>query len=623
TFFVRAVDDGDLRSEATYRSFTAFTLAPSIAITEPAPKPANDTQFLPPIITFKWAGKDPIDAPWNYQEIDSARYMYTSYYSRVLEDLNSRPELFEDKWSRWVAHTAPADSGNYTVLGDDEILEFNRIYVFAVQAMDEAGAVSSIFDERTNVRRFMVREPTGPVLTVREQYLGNYLFVGTETNPAALCVPSGFPLNFRWTADASEYGATVSTYRYGWDIQDLADPEQWDVKANQYCSLAPKRLFVSGVHTLFVEAVDNIGVATIAQIDITVVPTRMDRDLLWVDDFLSNDFIQSSYATPTETQHDKFWIDICSRARLFDPDIDIYDTADHGYLTPDITRLWRYKNIIWTYGNARWDFNAWSQTVSFTSEKALGPNRRKYTYNVLSFYMRLGGHMWSCGRSDKQGGLAACNPGRIMGWLQDIGTSNLEFPLYLKCETFAGPSGDCPDTLGVYGMAYKDFCVSVLDKVYGVFRQDGTVPFRRADYDAMTYAYRDTRDPITLAHPDLPDELHLWEEVTKPGRFFDPAVRSMHYVEIYDPKYWMQAKGVRTRSCFHPMYRMRTRNTVSPLDNTVVAIWSTVHADVIANATGAVAAASVHMGIPLWYFDHDEVRALADAIFREWHIDAE
>ena len=94
----------------------------------------------------------------------------------------------------------------------------------------------------------------------------------------------------------------------------------------------------------------------------------------------------------------------------------------------------------------------------------------------------------------------------------------------------------------------------------------------------------------------------------------------MHYVEVYNPKYWMQMKGIRPRSCFHPMYCIKTRNTVSPLNNMPIAIWSTVHADVIADATNAVPAASVHMGIPLWYFDHDEVRALADAIFREWHI---
>ncbi len=620
TFFVRAVDDRGMRSGTVYQSFTAFTLAPHIFITEPPPEPTVDTQFLTPVIVFKWEGKDPIDSPWNYQQVDSVRYMYTVYYSRLIEDLNKRPETFNDKWSPWVSYEAPADSGKGTILGDDELLEFTRAYVFVVQAMDEAGAISAIFDEKTNVRRFMIKEPTGPLLEVREPYLGTHYFIGTKLNPLALYTPAGFLLNFKWVGDASDYGAFVSTYRYGWDIKDLADPSQWEVDAAPHHKKAPQRSFISGVHSFFIEAVDNIGVVTLAKIDITVIPTTMDRDLLWVDDFPSNDFIQIVYATPTETQHDEFWIDICSRARQFDPDIDIYDTAENDYFTPDLSRLWRYKNVIWTYGTARWDFNTWIQTVNFTPEQALDRLGGKYTYNILQFYMLLGGHVWTCGRSDKHGGLAGCNPAKKIGPWDDIMTRNLIFPLYLRCETIAGPRGGCPDTLGTNAMPWKDFCVSVLDKVYGVWRRDGTVPTRSIDWDALKHVYRDQDDDVTLAHPDLPEELHLWEEVTKPGRFFDPMVRSMHYVEIYNPKYWMRTQGLWPRSCFHPMYRMRARNTKSVLDNTTVAIWSTVHADVVSGAPGAVPAASVHMGIPLWYFDHDKVRELADAIFKEWQI---
>ena len=620
TFFVRAVDDKGMRSEATYRSFTAFTLAPSIFITEPPPEPTVDTQFLTPVIIFKWEGKDPIDSPWNYQEVDSVRYMYSMYYGRLMEDLNKRPEMFDERWSPWVAFEAPADSGKSTILGDDEILEFNRAYVFVVQAMDEAGAISAIFDERTNVRRFMIKEPTGPLLEVREMYLGTYNFVGTEMNPLALYTPAGFALNFKWYGNASDYGAFVATYRFGWDIKDLSDPNQWEVRPAPHHREAPQRRFLSGVHSLFIEAVDNIGVPTLAQIDITVVPLSMDRDLLWVDDFPSDDFIQVSYAVPTESQHDNFWIEICSRARRFDPDIDIYDTMENNYQTPDLRRLWRYKNVIWTYGTARWDFNTWIQTVNFTPEQALDQLGGRYTYNILQFYMLLGGHLWSCGRSDKSGGMAGCNPAKKIGPWDDIMTRNLIFPLYLRCETITGPRGGCPDTAGVNAMPWKDFCVSVLDKVYGVWRRDGTVPERKMEWDALRYVYRDQNDPLTLAHPDLPEELHLWEEVTKPGRFFDPMVRGMHYVEIYDPKYWMRPMGIPSRSCFHPMYRMRTINTKSAVDHTVIAFWSTVHADVVSDAPGTVAAASVHMGIPLWYFDHDGACALADAIFAEWQI---
>jgi len=617
TFFIRAVDNGGMRSEVEYRSFTAFTLAPHIFITEPPPEPTVDTQFLTPIIVFKWDGKDPIDSPWNYQAVDSVRYMFMKYQANIMDHLNMYPEMFEDKWSPWFAYAAPTDSGKGTVLGDDEIIEFNRTYVFIVQAKDEAGAISAIFDEKTNVRRFMIKEPTGPLLEIREPFLGLYTFVGSHMNPLSLYVPSGFPLNFRWLGDASEYGAIVSTYCYGWDITDLSDPSQWEVDPNPYNLVAPQRRFFSGVHSLFIEAVDNIGVVTLAKIEITVVPITMERDLFLVDDFMSDDFPQIIYATPTETQHDEFWLDICMRVKSFDPDNDIYDTADHNYEPPDIQKLWRYKNVIWTYGAARWDFNAWMKTIKFVPEGELGGFGTKYTYNMMTYYMSLGGHVWTCGMGDRYGGLAACLPSKQWQWKAEIGI--LVFPLYLKCEITTGPSSGCPDTIGVKSMAYRDYCVTVLDKVTGVFRWD-VLSLRKIEFDALRYAVRDDGDALTGAHPGLPKELHLWEEVTKPGRFFDPFVRGFHYVEIYDPNYWMQGQGFHSRQCFHPMYRMKPRSTQSVVNNATIAFWTTTHADVIPNAPNTIAAPSVQFGIPLWYFDHDEVRAIADEIFTEWKL---
>lgn len=617
TFFVRAVDNQGMRSEAEYRSFNAFTLAPHIFITEPPPEPKVDTQFLTPVIFFKWDGKDPIDSPWNYQDVDSVRYLYTKHYGSIVEHLNEFPELFEDKWSPWFAFASATDSGKATILGDDEILEFNRTYIFVVQAKDEAGAVSSVFDEKTNVRRFMIKPPTGPLLEVREPYLGFHRFLGTNMNVLVMETPSGFPLNFSWEADASDYGAIVSTYRYGWDISDLSDPNEWAVEPSLYHKAAPQRRFFSGVHSFFIEVLDNIGIATLAKIEICIVPITMERDLLWVDDFMSDEFIQVIWATPTESQHDEFWLDICQKVRTFDPDIDVYDSADHFYEPPDIQKLWRYKSVIWTYGSARWDFNAWMKTIKFAPEGKVGGFGTKYTYNMMAYYMALGGHAWTCGMGERYGGMAASFPSKQWDWKNppDI----LTFPLYLKCEITTGPSLGCIDTVGVESFPYREYCVTVVDKVTGVFRWD-VKTLRNIEYDAMTYAYRDDSDPLAKAHFGLPEELNLWEEVTKPGRFFDPRIRGFHYVEIYDPEYWMHPRGFHSRSCFHPIYRMRARNTKSVIQNTIIAFWTTTYADVVPNAPGTVAAPSVQFGIPLWYFEHDKAHMIADVIFREWRL---
>ena len=111
-------------------------------------------------------------------------------------------------------------------------------------------------------------------------------------------------------------------------------------------------------------------------------------------------------------------------------------------------------------------------------------------------------------------------------------------------------------------MAYRDFCVSALDKAEGLFpRHDLGV--RRIDYDAMRYAELDDSDPLIASIPGLPRRLDLWERVTRPGMFFDPWVRGFHYIEFYDPEYYMTYLGKSSQDCYHPMYRATTMNTRS------------------------------------------------------------
>jgi hypothetical protein len=230
TFFIRAVDDRGARSETVYRSFTAYTLAPLVFINSPyMADPSSGAQMLSVISTFKWYGKDPIDSPWNYQEVDSIRYLHTFYDSGIIDRLNRTPGEFEHLWSDWIWYHAEGDSGTQTTLGDDEILETNRSYIFAVQAKDEAGAVSSVFTNTSNVRHFMAMYPTGPVLRISEPYLGSFPFLGVDFRPTQVSVPPGFEMNWTWTGDASSYGGVVQGFRYGWDIADFNDPREWEV----------------------------------------------------------------------------------------------------------------------------------------------------------------------------------------------------------------------------------------------------------------------------------------------------------------------------------------------------------------------------------------------------------
>lgn len=608
TFFIRSIDDRGGRSEAAYRSFTARTFAPYVIIESPRNPFPGSSQVMPPIIKFRWRGEDPIDKPWNKQDVDSTRYMLVPYYRTIMEDINANPLAFEEYWKPWYAYDAPGDSGIGTIIGDDEVLSRQYSYVLAIQAKDEAGAVTTVFDAKTNVRVFAILTNAGPVLKVSEPYLGRYNYIGINNRPEAFRLPAGFLFHFSWEADASSYGGEVSSYRYGWDISDLNDPNEWDCEASPFVKSAPAISFVSGVHTLFIEAVDNNGISTIAQMEVTTFALNMTRNLLWVDDFYSNDlFQQTNYAFPTETEHDTFWYAICMRAQGWSPSLDIFESASRNNGPPDIELLWRYKNVIWSYSSLD-EVNAWDNIVRFIPESSITPETQ-LRFNFLAYYMAAGGHIWSEGKSDRHGGLAAVlYPNRQF------------FPVNLRCEITGSRTGCDGDTSGVRSISYRDYCVSILDKVTPTTRIDARMPARRADWDGVRSIYRDTRDPYTLARPGLPQTIELWDKVKAPGMFFDPMVQGFTYGEIYNPGYWMNITGTKNQACFHPMYRIRTRSTNSAIDYQTIAFWSTKYADVVAPVPDAVGAPSVQCGFPMWFFNRAQVDSLADEIFRAWGI---
>ena len=611
TFFLRAVDDRGAVSETAHRSFTAFTYAPHIFITYPTvTTPELGAQALSVKPTFKWYGKDPIDAPWHYQEVDSIRYLCMFYTSDLVDSLNKYPGAFENRWSDWIWYHAEGDSGTQTMIGDDEFLEPFRAYIFSIQAKDEAGAVSSVFNRSTNVRVFKAMQPTGPVLLVKEPYFGEFSFMGEDFRPEEVKVPPGFEMDWTWTGDASAYGGVIRSFRYGWDIADFDDPTEWDILPSPYViSMGPKKFF-SGIHTLYVESADNLGTKTLATIKVTVIAVAMTRDLLWVDDFPSRDFVQEIYAFPTESAHDEFWENICMKVQSFDPSMDIYDIQDNDFYTPPMDLIFKYKNIIWSFSKATDDEagSAWNRIVYYTppdDDYIWAPQPETLNLNFLSYYLAFGGHLWTVGDGHRSASLAAC-------------IYNNRFPLDIRCE-FWTTSNNCLSITGENTMAYRDFCVTVLDKAEAMFpRLD--LGSRDIDLDAMRYAYLDDSDPYIAGIEGLPHRLELWEQVTRPGMFFDPQERGFKFVEYYDPEYYMRYIGKSSQSCYRPMYRATTMYSNSLVYNAAVAFWHTRYADVQASPPGCIGAPSVHIGFPLWFFNRSQADSLATAIFKVWQL---
>lgn len=608
TLFLRGVDQEGMRSEVATRSFTAWTLAPFAQITHPE----GSNRSYSNVITFHWEGRDPIDSPTNFQLPDSVRYLcvkiltpegiYNPNYP-IIDDLNANPWRYERHWSPWIHYLAPGDSGRSTIIGNDEIIELNLSYIFAIQAKDEAGAVTALFREGQNVRRFGVSEKAGPLLKITEPFLGGFQFLGTNLNAARVDLPPGVELNFCWSADASSYGGEIRSYRYGWDIQQLDDPAQWAVTASPFHRCAPGRTWYSGIHTFYVEAVDNGGRVTLGRIQIEIIPFSMERNLLWVDDWQLGAPL-SNYMLPGEAQHDTFWTRICSRAAEFFPDRDIYDCAANNNRYPEMRTVGKYKNIIWTFSNSQ--LGALRQVIRFTPESSIGTGTQ-LVVNYLALFLSKGGHLWTSGRADQAaGGLSVIFPAAP------------EFPASFKFDM----TSNTEDTSGVNCMGHRDYCITAIDKILGTFRTGSEMPPRSLSFDGMRFAYSDVSDPVTASYPGLPARLPLWSEVTAPGRYFNPQTSNgFIYVEIYDPAYWLEISRGNSQRCFHPMYRMRARSTRSPIDNQTVAIWIDRYSDVKAdNVPGAVEARSVHFGLPLWFFERSTVDSIAAVVFDEWGI---
>ncbi|MBN2185350.1 MAG: hypothetical protein JW746_08485 [Candidatus Krumholzibacteriota bacterium] len=621
TVFMRAVDRQGLESEVVFRSFTAWTISPYVDITHPP----DGTYAYSTVITFRWVGVDPIDSRSNTQDPDLVRYFsyqlpdFLPDSFSIYRDLNEHPLAYEDEWSPWIPYSTDVNAPGRTVkVGVNETLALNKEHIFAVQAKDEAGAVTAIFKKDLNVKKFVVSWKQGPLLTVRETYLGGAKFIGTTMNPTVHKLPPGIPLNFCWEATAFDYGGEIVGYRYGWDIQDLNDPSQW-VGGGAYSPFTlcarEKRLY-TGIHTFFIEAIDDGGRITRGKVEIEVIQFTMERNLLWVDDLPSdeNPVLLITRTMPQESEHDEFWTNICSRAADFLPDRDIYDTTDHNFEPPDIEVIGKYANIIWTFSSSSAADKplAWKKIVRYIPESKVG-FAGEIELNYISIFMTKGGHVLTCGINNRGGG----------GFFDTFYTPPL-LPALFKDDIYEYAS---EDTTGVNSMPYKDYCVTALDKVDAAWHTGTDWPEgikRVVNDDGFVRALRDPYDPIVLEHlTGFPDTLALWSGVTCPSCFFNPQLRGFTYVEIFDSRYWLDFKQItNSQNCFHSTYRMRTRNNLSPINIQTVALVVTKFKDEFEGMEeiNFIPAYSFHFGLPLWFFDRNDVNQIMDVIFTEWQI---
>ena len=298
TIVLEAVDDRGAFSELISRSFTSFTIAPTLQITQPPPNHLFSPTFGPSF-RLAWKGNDP-DGRSSNRPVQY-KFKVFSEGSREFDFLTLlvNPDSLR---RRYAPHFSEWDSvGGDTTAVDIRDLVPNRRYVVAVVAIDEVGAYSPVMNLDVNMLFFNVSYAglLGPKLTVfNDSFFFTYSSGGFSLDPANFIrteAPADRPIRFNWSASTSS-GSFVSGYRWMVDgnvgddtprSDENADLAHWSqysplVKSVDLPPIHPAG--ASETHYLYIEAKDNNQQVSIAIVQFTVVRAVFDKDLLFVDD---------------------------------------------------------------------------------------------------------------------------------------------------------------------------------------------------------------------------------------------------------------------------------------------------------------------------------------------------
>jgi len=625
TFFIRAIDWEGGVSKVAHVSFNSWTLAPTTQITSPD---ITGYDSFSTVVTFGWKGTDYVDSDDNTQPPDSIRYMIRNISDldippdappawrdrpyRFMDDLMNRYPLEFNKYykkkyggSGWIEY-ATSDTGSTTKIGDDEFLNPGAPapYVFAVQAKDEAGAITSIMEQSSigNVVCFSV-SPKNPELTITEKTIGSAIFIGERAAKASESqVPPGIELVFSWHANASDYGGQITGFRYGWDIVNLDNPDDWDSQWGRDVQGSVKT-FYSSTHTLNVQVRDDGGHVTTGLVSVQVIDFNMGKPLLLVDDWgLGTSDMNGQF--PMESEHDAYLKNMIeSKVSGFKGtnEGDVYDTVLEINRIA-IENLAGYQNMIWVYGK---EGGSWLENITFIPESTAG-GAGGGRVNLIKLFLRAGGHVLTYGMAGvARGGLGDC-----FNAIQNIKQT---YPRALS-EDIVADNIDWDDSWQ-NAMPYGDYGVDVIHRI--------SADIYTKNLNAMELAYLDPDEPATAAYPGLPDT--LWMKQSLRNAFWNPNISptrcGLWYVETYNDRDHMVELGAyRVPEWFHPMYRMRSCEPVSDFDFAPVALILTRNAHIKALAEGTIAANSFHFGFPLWYMEDESVSDIFDVIFTEWRI---
>ena len=640
-FVIEAVDDRGLNSLPASDVFTSYTVAPQARVTYPTPSRMGFAQ-TPISVHLLWTGIDP-DGPgdkrpvkYKFRLVDQATIQSALGLGQIApsaSDLQSYFSIGAPGFASWDSSGADSTLRTYDSLGP------GQVYYFAVLAFDEVGAYDPRFDLDRNLLRFrpQIGIP-GPRLIVQNDLVVAQGF-SMDLSPeryAHLAIPTGEAVRFDWNA-IPQPGSSVLGYRWVLDPVngDIGDetPRSSDTQTYRWSqwAFAEKSVTVGPFdgplpHYLYIEARDNAGGQSIVPIQMNVV-VRTSQFLV-VDDVNgppdmdngpSSPYSFQPYGNfPTEAVLDTLLYAVGGKPYQHRPPGTLslpgmfsgfdYDTLDYRFrraagLPQEL--LFRYRAVI-IYTTLKDVLN-----VGFGAGNldALRYVTFSQTPNPLAAYVAHGGKLWLFG------------DGIIYAFMLKPGDQVLQMSKVPKAGSFPYDYMRLRSTFGIGGgsAAVPDYMVGATPYLPG-YKTPGT-PW---PLDTVTTYVRGSCDDPRVgpgaarnaARWDGLPCLNLTTEFNNWPSGFVSGVKGIFYVatplsvlEVLDLNTQKTGSGLDTLYLWKAVNYIGGRRSSNPDGKPVMCAYEGIN-------SGPV----VWTGMPLWYFDREQLRQLAATVLGSFGI---
>lgn len=272
TFYVRAVDnDGVPDPTPAVRSFNAKTIAPFTTITFGP----SDGSTWGPSVEFEWTGADEDGVVLAYQRAlvtkeqyswDTGRPFQTQAAIAWIDTLTYYPVGPGERKDSLPWEYTEVDSVVYPGVSEFDSQGADALYIFAVRAIDDAGATEQILTAPANLRRFTI-DPNlaGPRIFLRSNSAGAWR-AGEPLVTRAVFAGQG--LRFSWRATPGQSQTPVAGFSYA--VEDTADWTPFSANSLEWPVQIPNEPEVlwfppEGPHRFFVRAIDLGGFVSLLE----------------------------------------------------------------------------------------------------------------------------------------------------------------------------------------------------------------------------------------------------------------------------------------------------------------------------------------------------------------------